>query len=757
MNTSRIRFIWAIEIIKFVLTLFILWLPATKDVLAQDFWEDTNLSSFSAVYDFAFNSSRHIFVATAGDGVFRSINNGGSWTSINIGLTSTLVFYLAINSHGHIFAATGGGLFRSTNNGQYWTSVNDNGASDIAINSTDHIFIANSIGFFRSIDNGENWIFINDDLIELSVNTLAINSNGYIFAGTDSGIFVSVDNGESWVPSNNGLTETFIFILAINSKGHIFTGTGYGVFRSTNNGNNWEPINNGLTSLYLIRALAINSRNELFTVNGGGVSRSTNNGDNWTPVNSGLYPNVFSLAINSIGFAFAGTGSGDIFRTVEPTIPTYNLSTIISFPSLSNASDYKATDYRIVGLPGVSNQPVTDFLSGNQNKDWQVFWDNGATTNFLVGFDGSPTFRFTLGRAFWIINKGPLNINTIVPTPPLNPTQDVGIPLHFGWNLITNPLTTSIAWSMIKSANNLVEPIWTFNGSFSQASNFDPYVGYYFFNATNLDTLKIPYSLYSSVSIVPIGEISKNANWQVKISFSSDVFIDEATWFGIYNEANFGLDRFDFRKPRLIATTPTVFFCRPNWDADYSSFATDIRPEIKELESWDFQVRMNQRKTSQLSFYGIRQIPTQFEVYLIDEGRTKKINLREDSLYHFTHVGEISNFCVVVGKKEAVQEKLNSVALPIVFTLGPNYPNPFNSSTTIPVSMPFALEIKLKIYNILGEEVRTIYNGSLEAGQYWFSWDGRDEAGNDSASGVYFYHLIINKGVSLFHKMILIR
>jgi len=133
------------------------------------------------------------------------------------------------------------------------------------------------------------------------------------------------------------------------------------------------------------------------------------------------------------------------------------------------------------------------------------------------------------------------------------------------------------------------------------------------------------------------------------------------------------------------------------------------------------------------------------------------VNLREDSLYHFNPAAELSKFNVVVGKKEAVQEKLSSLTLPKEFALGPNYPNPFNPTTTIPIAIPAAAEVKLKIYNLLGAEVKTIYDGTIEAGRYWFNWDGRNEAGSQVTTGVYLYRLSTSTGATLLGKMILLR
>ena len=80
--------------------------------------------------------------------------------------------------------------------------------------------------------------------------------------------------------------------------------------------------------------------------------------------------------------------------------------------------------------------------------------------------------------------------------------------------------------------------------------------------------------------------------------------------------------------------------------------------------------------------------------------------------------------------------------MPAAFALGANYPNPFNPATTIPVSVAAgAGEVDLTIYNVLGQPVRRVWNGSLAAGEHRLAWDGRDAAGQPVAAGVYWYRL----------------
>ena len=86
-----------------------------------------------------------------------------------------------------------------------------------------------------------------------------------------------------------------------------------------------------------------------------------------------------------------------------------------------------------------------------------------------------------------------------------------------------------------------------------------------------------------------------------------------------------------------------------------------------------------------------------------------------------------------------------------------NYPNPFNPETTISFTLKDpALSLKLNIYNIKGQLVKTLYDGALQKGQHSFVWNGTDETNCQVSSGVYFYRLSNGKE-SRQRKMVLLK
>lgn len=94
--------------------------------------------------------------------------------------------------------------------------------------------------------------------------------------------------------------------------------------------------------------------------------------------------------------------------------------------------------------------------------------------------------------------------------------------------------------------------------------------------------------------------------------------------------------------------------------------------------------------------------------------------------------------------------------LPGVFALHQNYPNPFNAETQIRFSLAAPGPVGLRIYNMLGQLVKTLVDSDLPAGQHQALWDGTDQNGSVLASGMYFYRLEA-EGHRAMRKMVLTR
>jgi len=88
--------------------------------------------------------------------------------------------------------------------------------------------------------------------------------------------------------------------------------------------------------------------------------------------------------------------------------------------------------------------------------------------------------------------------------------------------------------------------------------------------------------------------------------------------------------------------------------------------------------------------------------------------------------------------------------------LSQNYPNPFNSTTTIFVNSTIGTNLKIEIFNILGQKVKTLFSGISDRIITSLSWNALDDSGAKVSSGIYLYKLVANDRV-VAKKMIYIK
>jgi hypothetical protein len=97
-----------------------------------------------------------------------------------------------------------------------------------------------------------------------------------------------------------------------------------------------------------------------------------------------------------------------------------------------------------------------------------------------------------------------------------------------------------------------------------------------------------------------------------------------------------------------------------------------------------------------------------------------------------------------------------AVEHPSEYALNQNYPNPFNPGTTIEFSLAKSEKVTLKIYNNLGQEIKTLVDREMTVGSHSVKWDGTDAKGKPVVSGVYYCQIQGDQG-GLTKKMLLIK
>lgn len=152
---------------------------------------------------------------------------------------------------------------------------------------------------------------------------------------------------------------------------------------------------------------------------------------------------------------------------------------------------------------------------------------------------------------------------------------------------------------------------------------------------------------------------------------------------------------------------------------------------------------------------------TQYQVIItVPDNAVRAVFVRPRAFPLWTGIAYYDDFAlnaidIVTSVKEPGPTPIGS-SIPTEYALEQNYPNPFNPSTTIRYDLKTMGAVRLNVYNIIGQNVRTLVNDVQPAGRWSVVWDGKDEDGIAVTSGVYFYRLETS-GVALTRKMLLLK
>ena len=100
---------------------------------------------------------------------------------------------------------------------------------------------------------------------------------------------------------------------------------------------------------------------------------------------------------------------------------------------------------------------------------------------------------------------------------------------------------------------------------------------------------------------------------------------------------------------------------------------------------------------------------------------------------------------------------IDGSTVPENFFLSNNYPNPLNPTTSIIFGLSTSADVRINIYNILGQRIFEFSNGRLEAGSYNFIWNGENQIGEKVTSGIYFYEMEAGNEYREIKKMTLLK
>lgn len=430
----------------------------------------------------------------------------------------------------------------------------------------------------------------------------------------------------------------------------------------------------------------------------------------------------------------------DFFQIVGPGGGGYPTSISIN-KSFGFTNITSASSYRMIGLPGQTNFAIP--VTGTRKTDWNAFYDNGAASNYLVEFDGSANFNFKPGNGFWLLSKNNIAVNVQVNSVPLAGDNTYSIPLHNGWNIISNPFERSTNWSAVQIANGLAgnAVIHDWVGAWSNPAIFTPYKAYYFNNAGGLPSLKIPYDPAGGIGKTSENYFQAEREEDIKLSLAANGEENSKVFIGFDSESSNDFDEHDYFAPPGDFEEARIVIHNEMLSTNYKFLMKETRKEIGEGQIYKFEIKNLTGKELTLNFNGLANYNT-YEVYLVDERLNNSLKITDESNIKIPSHVKSTNYGLLIGNQSFIQSNGGNT-VPTQFTLFQNYPNPFNPTTTIRYSIPaltpsisLGARVIIKLYDLLGNEVKTILNEVKSPGNYEVELDA-----SEFASGVYVYKM----------------
>ncbi len=714
-------------------------------------WTQTNGPYGGDIHCLAYNGQT-LFAGT-NSGLYTSVDKGKNWTACAIGIPTNgnqapnMIIH-DIHTNGNVvIALTNWGFYFTTDNGISWNSI---GGSILLYHNPGSIFnLKNKLLVYQDVNGGLNITSLTDDLKtanligwyifnskDTTAQTITFSGN-YIFMGTNEGIYSTLDSGKTWTIQNAGLTGKNI--TSIISKDNIlFAGTdSNGIFRSTNNGTNWEQVLSVFNS-NLINAFGVNNNTIYVGTNGKGIFYSDDNGTNWTPLNSGL-SNAFITSITFVeNIPIAGTAGSGVF-SFDGSWSSINSGLLAT--EINTFASIGDTLFGAVEGGGV-------FFSTDEGTNWNQI--NNGLTNLKVKAlvaKGKNLYAGTFGDGIFRSKNNGLDWDEV----------NSGITQKYIQSLVVSKNNLIAGTALPPTAPNILTTSWADSGIIFLSTNDgiswnNSYSGLY--DVRSLAT--IDGNVFAAGKIATFHSDGDFTNWTWLDNDTSGDYSYYEAWRWSHYVTSLGVN-----ENNLYAGTQGygIFL-----STDYGNNWTDVSTiKNKSLNKALYEVSSFASFNNNVfvALIGYNQgIHINNGIYLFSSEDGNWIE--KDSGFLSDYIGQREPVCVSLfvhnnylfagtngfGVWKVSISDITGInnefkTIPYKYVLYQNYPNPFNPSTKIKYSIPTSLNltqggtlVQLKIFDILGREIKNLVNKKELPGNYEVTFNA-----SNLPSGIYFYRL----------------
>jgi photosystem II stability/assembly factor-like uncharacterized protein len=676
---------------------------------------------------------------------------------------------LIIVGTGEPYQRGGSGMWRTTNGGTTWTNITGPGAAafykvrwDPINASTVHATNAN--GYYKSTDDGQTWTkYLNGDCSDLAINQS--NSNIVYVPVWGDGLYKSTNAGlnfskvtTSGIPTSN-VGRTAVSICKGNTN-IVYVGMGrndnnntLGAYKSTNDGASWTTVTPNASYLggqaWYDNFISVCPTNSNIVLAGGvGLWRSTNGGTSWTQVSD---PNVhadqhcatWSADGNSV---HVGNDGGDSFSNGDQG------ATWITSGNILPITQYVNIDV------GTNNTSM--IFGGSQDNGMSGTTNGGSIWNHTLGGDGG-------GVAI-----DPLNGNNVYITLGVYggswafqrlKSTDMGQT----WpTAINSGIDPSGQWYH-KIRIDRTSPVYLYNNS-----------GNFVYRSTNNGTAwtKLNATAFPTSDLTDV-VCNYNSSAVYAILYNDPVNANKLQVYtsGSWTDRSAGLPNQNVKKIGLIPTSTNPFtayavmngtgtpgqkiYKTTNAGANWTNITgdmadiplSDILPHPTDPNKLYLSSEMGCYRTTNGGTNWHRWNNGMHPATIVSELKFIDSLTARGKFYVVAGTYGRSMYMREIAGDDPVGIGNVNASIPARFELKQNYPNPFNPETNIEFALPKNDKVEVKIFDLSGKEVATLYNGDATAGTHIIKFDG-----SKISSGVYFYK-VKTSSITETRKMMLVK
>ena len=464
----------------------------------------------------------------------------------------------------------------------------------------------------------------------------------------------------------------------------------------------------------------------------------------------------------------------DEYKVMVPDslIDVYNFrAKIIGYDNMqySTSTDYISTQIQLNNRELSMSNDYSYYPNGVDRDSWMLVSWPGAPTNINLSAselkDGHVFFTWStvkkkyliadeieLGYAYWFRHRYDEPVLFEEDSSSAIALEKFVIDLDDGWNLIGSPFSFPVQFD---KDSIVTDPITYVDGGWSESQNeLIPWNGYAVYSPNPSQLTLLPFSENDSSA----RRIASKNEWYLNVKAKSQSYIHNSMEIGRRAYAKESFDMFD--TPVFPDVESGLRLSTDLNATRESKYMRDVR-DIEELNGvWNLKIDAEKDENEIFLSGALKgKIPEGLSIAIIDiPERKATFNFLEYGLQIIKNSKIAYDIKIIMGELDYVQKMSDEILenIPSTFSLSQNYPNPFNPITKLDYNLPLRSKVNISIYNVLGQEIKTLVNGVKEYGYHSVTWDGRNDLGKDMSSGVYFAR-ITSKGFTKTRKMLLVK